>query len=89
MKNYRPISILPEVSKIIENVMHTSTQFVDFFTFTSQQYGYKANRSTELTELELMDRNLDNMNRNLTPVNVYIDLSKALDCLDHNIFLSK
>ena len=36
-----------------------------------------------------MDRNLDNMNRNLTPVNVYIDLSKAFDCLDHNILPSK
>ena len=57
--------------------------------FTSQQYGYRAKRSTELATLELMDRNLDNMNRNLTPVNVYIDLSKAFDCLDHNILLSK
>ena len=42
MKNYRPISILPVVSKIIENVMHT--QLTDYFAlnklFTSQQYGY-------------------------------------------------
>ena len=91
MKNYRPISILPVVSKIIENVMHT--QLTDYFTlnklFTSQQYGYRENRSTELAALELMDRNLDDMNRNLTPVNVYIDLSKAFDCLDHNILLTK
>ena len=91
MKNYRPISILLVVSKIIENVMHT--QLMDYFTlnklFTSQQYGYRANRSTELAALELMDRNLDNMNRNLTPVNMYIDLSKAFDCLDHNILFSK
>ena len=105
MKNYRPISILPVVSKIIENVMHT--QLTDYFTlnklFTSQQYGYRENRSTELAALELMDRNLDNMNRNLTPVNVYIysldsgsgavllmlDLSAAFDTIDHGILLSR
>ena len=76
---------------MIENVMHA--QLMDYFAlnklFTSQQYGYRANRSNELAALELLHRNIDNMNRNLTPVNVYINLSKAFDCLDHNIVLSK
>ena len=40
-------------------------------------------------ELELMDRNIDNMNQNCSPINIYIDLCKAFDCLDHAILLSK
>ena len=38
---------------------------MDYFTmnklFTSQQYGCRANISTELAVLELMDNNVDNM----------------------------
>ena len=71
--------------------MHT--ELMDYFTlnklFRSQQYGHRENRSTKLAALELMDRNIDNINRNLTPVNVYIDLLRAFDCLDHNILFSK
>ena len=91
LKNYRPISVLPVVSKIIENVMHN--QMMDYFTsnelFSSQQYGFRPIRSTELAALELMDRNIDNMNQNFSPINIYIDLCKAFDCLDHAILLSK
>ena len=59
MKHYRPISILPVVSKIIENVIHT--QLMDYFT--SQQYDYRAKRSNELAALKLMYRNKDNMRK--------------------------
>ena len=67
LKNYRPISVLPVISKIFENVM--LTQLVKYFTtnnlLSSQQYGFRSNRSTDLAALELMDRNIKNMNDNL------------------------
>ena len=91
MSNYRPTSILPVLSKIIESVMHS--QLMHYFSenklFSTQQYGFRPNRSTELAALELMDRNIDNMNKSRCPINIYVDLSKAFDSLDDNILLSK
>ena len=91
LKNYRPISVLPVISKIFENVM--LTQLVEYFTtnnlLSSQQYGFRSNRSTDLAALELMDRNIKNMNDNLWPVNIYLDFSKAFDSLNHIILLSR
>ena len=64
------------MSKIVEYVMHS--QLMHYFTsnklFSSQQYGFQANRSIELAALELMDRNINNMNKNITPINIYVDL---------------
>ena len=91
IKNYRPISVLPVISKIFENAMHT--QLMEYFTFhnllANQQYGFRPNRSTELAALELMDRNINFMNQSLCPVNIYLDLSKAFDSLKYDILMSK
>ena len=90
IKNYRPISVLPTISKLFENVMQT--QLMEYFTshnlLASQQYGFRSNRSTELAALELMDRNVNCMNQNSCPINIYIDLSKALDSLKYHIYVA-
>ena len=36
-----------------------------------------------------MDRNISAMNNQLTPINIYLDLSKAFDSLGHNIRVTK
>ena len=91
LKNYRLISVLPVISKIFQNVM--LTQLVEYFTtnnlLSSQQYGFRSNRSTDLAALELMDRNIKNINNNLCAVNIYLDFSKAFNNLNHIILLSK
>ena len=71
-KNFRPISVLPVISKVFENAMHS--QLMEYFTshklLSNQQYGLRPNRSTELATLELIDRNIKYMNANICPVNI-------------------
>lgn len=90
-KNYRPISVLPVLSKVIEHVMQE--QLMSYFNnnniFTPQQYGFRPNHSTELAALQLMDKNINLMSHGLTPINLYLDLSKAFDSLEHRVLISK
>ncbi len=56
--------------------------------FYNSQYGFRMEHSTEYASLELVDRvvELDKMN---TPINIFLDLSKAFDTLDNKILLEK
>ena len=89
--NYRPISVLPVISKIFETVIHEqlSEYFISNNLFCPQQYGFRKNSSTELAALELLDRVLDQMDKHKIPINFHIDLSKAFDSLRHDILLDK
>ena len=91
ISNYRPISVLPVISKIFETVIHEqlSEYFVTNNLFSPQQYGFRKNSHTELAALELLDRLLIQLDSRKIPINFYIDLSKAFDSLRHDILLQK
>jgi len=89
--NYRPISLLPSISKVIERIMHF--QIIEYFhehnLMYNSQYGFRQNHSTELATLEIIDKIAYQMDRNEIPLNIFLDLSKAFDCLNHEILLHK
>ena len=53
------------------------------------QYGFSTEHSTELAAMELIDRLILTMDNNQTPLNIYLDMSKAFDTIDHTILINK
>ena len=89
--NYRPISLLNSISKIYERIMSDQIRehFVKLKLLYVSQYGYRDLHSAELAVLELTDKIINEMDNNLVPINIYLDLSKAFDTIDYDILLYK
>ena len=92
--NYRPIFLLPTISKIFERVMYTQRYYhFNVNTLLSeQQYGFRSQHSTELACVKLVDyilREMDNIRDIKIPASLFLDLSKAFDTLHFDILLHK
>ena len=91
LTNYRPISLLPAISKVFEKVVHIQLQayFTNNDLLYHHQYGFREGCSTELALTEFIDRLNQMLDNNKIPFAIYMDLSKAFDTLDHSILLYK
>ncbi len=63
--------------------------FLDKTLLYNAQYGFRTDHSTELATLELVDTKVVEMDKINTRVNIFLDLLKAFDTLDHEILLYK
>ena len=68
-------------------------QLFQYFTsnnlFHANQYGFRAEYSTELALSELVDRIYTDLDEKQLPIAIFIDLSKAFDTIDHTILISQ
>ena len=89
--NYRPISLLTTLSKILEKVMYK--RVYEFLNSTNQlytkQYGFRSKHSTDQAVGEIIGKILKNAERRIPTVALFLDLSKAFDTLEHSIVLMK
>ncbi len=89
--NYRPISLLSNVSKVLEKVVHK--RLYSFLAkhniLYSNQYGFRPKRSTIDAITEFNSDVLPSLDAKQKCLSVYLGLSKAFDTINHGILMLK
>ncbi len=87
--NYRPISVLPHIVKIIEQIVHD--QWMEYLQenkiLTPDESAYLSHHSTQTSIHKVVDDVLDEINNKEITNLCCFDLSKCFDTIDHQLFL--
>lgn len=89
--NYRPITLISILSKVLEKCMYK--RLLDFCNkyqiIKNEQYGFQKHKSTSLAIFSLIKIILTNLNKNNLTSTLFFDLSKAFDFVSHDRLLQK
>ena len=89
--NYRPISLLPIFSKILEKLLHINiTSFlINNNILTESQFGFRQQRGTYMPLALIFDEITKTIEDDRKVLGLFLDLKKAFDTVNINILLSK
>ena len=89
--NYRPISILPVITKVVEKVVQCQLQnyLAQNCLLSPAQHGFRPNHSTESALIQISDRALSSIDQGHISLLCLIDFSKAFDVVCHTKLLDK
>lgn len=89
--NFRPIALLPAPSKILELAIYK--QIYEHMErnkyFSTEQYGFKRNTNTSDATLKFIENVYDAFEEKQSCHSIFVDLSKAFDCVSHPILEEK
>ena len=89
--NYRPISLLSSISKVLEKIMSEKLIFhlLSNDLLYNHQYGFLPSRSAEHNLLQIVNYVSNALNDNMYCMGIFLDLKKAFDVCSHKILLKK
>lgn len=91
INNYRPISILPAISKILERLIYNRLiNFLNKYNLISKsQYGFRSGKSTNDAILEVSEFVVTNLDKGNKVLGIFLDLAKAFDTVSIPLLMSK
>ena len=89
--NYRPVSVLPVFSKILERLMYNRLLlFINEHDILYRyQFGFRADHSPNLALLLMVDKISDALENGDYVLGLFLDFSKAFDTVNHDILFLK
>ena len=89
--NYRPISLLSNLNKILEKLMFSRVyKFLDNHKcFYNLQFGFRSKHSTTHALIEITENIRKALDDNEYACGIFIDLQKAFDTVNHSILIDK
>ena len=88
-ENYRPVSILPTVSKIYERIMYRDIELYMQKCLSPKLCGFRKGYSTQHALIAMIEMWKKALDKNENAAAVLTDLSKAFDCINHELLIAK